>query len=331
MLPIANRPMLFYGLDDLKSAGIEEVGIILGPIREGVVEAVGDGSKFGLRVTYIDQMEPKGLADAVRVAKDFLNDENFIMYLGDNLLRGGACQVAAALEGADWDCVIGTAPVKEPQRYGIVVMRDGKIDRLVEKPQEPAGNMALVGVYGFTPAIFEAVEKIPPSRRGELEITDAIQWLLDRGKNIHVMPVEGWWKDTGRPEDLLEANQLVLADLDPISEGKIEENANVVGSVSTGSGTVIMTGSHIRGPCIIGTNSQVGPGAIVGPYTSVGNGVKIMRGEIENSIVMDGVEIDCEKRIVNSLIGRGTRIISNQTNLEHGLKFVVGESTFLEV
>ena len=208
MLPIANKPMILYGLEHLRSAGIKEIGIILGPIREGVVELLGDGADYGVHITYIDQPEPKGLAHAVKVAESFLDDEPFTMYLGDNMLKQGAQPLIDVFNREGCDCVIGVAEVDDPSRYGVVVFdEDGAIKRLVEKPRDPISRWALVGVYVFNSMIFDAVKAIKPSWRGELEITDAIQTLLEQGAKVHVQFVKGWWKDTGKLEDILEANR----------------------------------------------------------------------------------------------------------------------------
>ncbi|MFQ5941267.1 MAG: glucose-1-phosphate thymidylyltransferase [Nitrososphaerales archaeon] len=330
MLPIANRPMLFYGLEHMIKAGIKEIGIILGPIKEGVMEAIGDGSKFGISVTYIDQPEPKGLAHAVLVSENFIGKEDFVMYLGDNLLKQGVKPSLDLFNRSGSDCVIGVTQVKNPQMYGVVEMQDGKIARLVEKPKEAISNLALIGVYIFNHSIFDAAKEIKPSRRNELEITDAIQTLFIHGKKIDVQVVEDWWKDTGKPEDLLEANQLILQDLSPSKEGRIDEDSSIIGNASIGKGTIIKN-SSIRGPVIIGNDCEVGPNTYLGPYTAVGDNCRIVGAEIENSIIMENAVIECKKRIVDSVIGKGSRIRSNEMQLPQGLKFVVGDSTYLSI
>ncbi len=329
MLPIANKPMLFYGLEHLINAGIKEIGIILGPIREGVIEAIGDGSKFGVSITYIDQLEPKGLAHAVLVSEHFMGNEDFVMYLGDNLLKQGVKPSVDLFNRNGSDCVIGVTEVKNPQMYGVVEMHDGKIARLVEKPKEPISNLALIGVYVFNHSIFDAAKEIKPSWRNELEITDAIQTLLTHGKKVDVQVVEDWWKDTGKPDDLLEANQLILQALQSNIRGVVHDGAMITGSVSVGDGTVINQATTLRGPIIIGKNCEIGPHAYIGPYTSIGDNCRIIGAELENSIVMDNVVINCKKRIVDSIIGKGSKITSANEQFPQGLKFVVGESTYL--
>ncbi len=330
MLPIANKPMLFYGLEHLVNAGIKEIFIILGPIKEGVREAIGDGSQFGARVEYIEQPEPNGLAHAVLISEPYIGNDSFVMYLGDNLLRQGAKPMVQTFLENKVDCVIAVKPVKNTSLYGIAEMEDGKIVRLIEKPKQSKSNLAVIGVYVFNSCIFEAVKNIKPSWRNELEIVDAIQFLVDHGKTVKVKFVDDWWKDTGKPEDLLEANQLVLQEISPSIEGSIEEHSKIVGNVSIGKGTIIKS-STIRGPIIIGNNCEIGQNTYIGPYTSIGNNCRIIGAEIENSIVMDNTLIECRKRIVDSIIGKGSTVTSNAHQLPQGLKFVIGDSTYLSL
>lgn len=328
MLPIANKPMLFYGLDHLSKAGIKEIGIVLGPIKEGVRESVGYGSNFGARITYIDQPEPKGLAHAVLVAENFLKGEPFVMYLGDNLLKQGVRPIINSFFNYNSDCVICVTAVRNPTQYGIVELDSkGKLIRLIEKPKEPPSNLALAGAYLFNDSIFEAAKKIKPSWRNELEITDAIQCLLESGKKISVQHIDGWWKDTGKPDDLLEANQLVLDDLQPASEGVIDPSCYITGKVTIGKNTIIKCNTRIKGPVIIGENCEIGPNVYIGPYTSIGNNVKILSGEIESSIIMQDSVINCNKRIIDSIIGRQSCLESGDDARPSGLRFVIGEST----
>ena len=332
LLPIANKPMILYGLEHLINAGITEIAVILGPIREGVIELIGDGSRFGTKVTYIDQPEPRGLAHAVMISEHFLKGEPFVMYLGDNLLKRGAKPFVEVFEKKQANCVIAFARVKDPSRYGVVVLnRDGSIQKLVEKPREPISDKALVGIYVFDDKIFDSVRQIKPSWRGELEITDAIHTLLNQGARIEIQSVQGWWKDTGRPEDLLEANQLVLRDLEPLNEGTIEHNATVEGDVQIGKNTIVHGRTTVRGPSIIGENCEIGPNAYVGPYTSIGNNSTIKDSEIENSIVMDGVHIECGKRIIDSLIGGKVRVVSFESNVPKGVKLILGDMTYVSI
>lgn len=332
MIPLANKPMLFYGLEHMVKAGITDIAIILGPLNEGIRESIGDGSSFGAKVTYVHQPDPKGLAHAVLVAEDFLKGEPFVMYLGDNLLKQGVKPLTLSYINSGSDCVICVTHVKNPSQYGIVETDSrGKIIRLVEKPKEPKSDLALVGVYVFNDTIFEAAKKIKPSWRNELEITDAIQFLLEQGRKINVQEVSGWWKDTGKPDDLLEANQLLLDDIEPIREGTIEEGSHIIGKVSVGKNSIIRSSARIKGPVMIGKNCEIGKNVYVGPYTSIGDNSKILSGEIEGSIIMQDVTINCRKRIIDSIIGRQSRLDSSDDIFPSGLRFVLGESTYCRI
>jgi glucose-1-phosphate thymidylyltransferase len=332
MIPIANKPMLLYALDHLSRANIKEIGIILGPIREGVRESIGDGSSFGLNITYISQPDPRGLAHAVLMAEKFLRDDPFIMYLGDNLIKQGIKPLIDTYHENDSDCVICVTAVRNPSQYGIVELdNNGKLIRLSEKPPDPKSNLALVGAYLFNSSIFEAARNIKPSWRNELEITDAIQFLFENGKKIVVQQIEGWWKDTGRPDDLLEANQLVLDDIAPKVDGDVEKSSQVIGKVSIGKGSLIRSNTKIRGPVIIGENCEIGPNVYIGPYTSIGNNTKILSGELESSIVMQGACLNCKKRIIDSIIGRHSNLESVGNGPASGLRFVLGDSTFCKL
>jgi len=330
MLPIANKPMLLYGLQHLVNAGIKEIFVVLGPIKEGVREVIGDGSDFGAKIEYIEQPEPKGLAHAVLISEPYIGDDSFVMYLGDNLLREGAKLMVQTFMENKADCVISVKPVKNPSLYGIAEMQDGRILRLVEKPKQSKSNLAVIGVYVFNESMFEAVNNIKPSWRNELEIVDAIQYLVDHGKNVTVRSVQDWWKDTGKPEDLLEANQLILQDLSTSIEGSVDDHSGIVGNVSIGKGTRIEN-SRIRGPVIIGSNCEIGPNTYLGPYTAIGDNCRLVGSELENSIVMEGAVIDCGNRIVDSIIGKDSKITSADGTLPKGMKFVVGDSTYLSL
>lgn len=331
MLPIANKPMLLYGLEHLKSAGIREVAVVIGSIKEGVTEVLGDGSQFGLEISYLSQPEPKGLAHAVLLSEDFMDGEPFVMYLGDNLLKQGVQGFVQAFEQKGADCVVGVYPVADPSRYGIAELEGGRVKRLVEKPKNPSGNLALIGVYVFGSSIFDGAKAIKPSWRNELEITDAIQFLVSHGKKVEVEHVKGWWKDTGTVGDLLEANRLVLDDIQADIQGAVEDSSSVRGRVSTGPQSVIKRGAVVMGPCIIGSKTTLESGVFVGPYSSIGNNVKVKRGEIENSIVMDGCLIDTDERIVDSMIGPDSSVQTKANGTPKGKRLVVGERSTVEL
>ena len=331
MLPIANKPMLLYGLEHLKNAGISEVGVVLGPIREGVTDVLGDGSQFGLKITYISQPEPKGLAHAALLSEEFMNGEPFVMYLGDNLLRQGVGDFVSVFEKKKADCVVGVCPVTDVSRYGIVELENGRAKRLVEKPKSSTSNLALVGVYVFGNSIFDAVRKIKPSGRNELEITDAIQALLTDGKRVEVEHVKGWWKDTGKPDDLLEANQLVLADISSDVRGELSKETSITGALSVGPGSKTVGSVNVRGPAVIGSNCVIGPDVFIGPYTSIGDGCRLRNVEVENSIIMKDCQIESGRRIVDSLIGSNSTIADSERRIPHGYKLILGERSYVQV
>lgn len=332
LIPIANKPILFYGIEALRDAGIKDIGIILGTNDpEAVKKAVGNGSEFGVSITYIFQGEPKGIAHAVYCAKDFIGDNDFLLYLGDNTLKNGVKDLVEDFEKTKPDASIFLCEVKNPERFGIVEMDgNGKIIRLVEKPKKPKSNLALIGVYLFRPSIFKVIEDLKPSGRGELEITDAIDKLVQAKKNVKSHIVVGWWKDTGRPEDILDVNRLVLDDIRTVNKGKIEDDVKIHGRVFIDEGTIIREGSVIKGPIIIGKNCEIGPNTYIGPYTSIGDNTIIKNGDIEDSIVLGESEIDCEKKIINSLIGKNSTIKSYK-KLPHGNRLIIGENTTLEI
>lgn len=336
LIPIANKPILFYCIEDLKSAGVEDIGIIVGHTPERIKhikDTVGDGSRWGIKITYIEQDAPSGLAHAVRVAKGFLGEEKFIMYLGDNFLMGGSKKFVESFRNSDAAAKLLLTRVKDPERYGLALVDEQKkvTIKLIEKPKNPPTNLSIVGIYGFTPKIFRAIDNIRPSWRNELEITDAMQWLIENGERIEYDMVEGWWKDTGKPEDILEANQLVLDNITPEVRGTIENGAVVRGKVSIDEGSVIKNGCCVQGPVIIGKNCIVSSGAHIGPYSAVGDDTEISGGELENVIVLAGCKINCGKRIVNSLIGANSKISSKEAASPNGYKFVAGENSDLAV
>jgi glucose-1-phosphate thymidylyltransferase len=331
MLPIANKPMLMYGFEHLRSAGIGEIGIVLGPLQEGIIESFGDGSKFNVKITYIEQPDPKGIAHAVLISKKFLDGDSFVVYLGDNLLKESIQKLAKEFQGSEADAMVVVSKVKDPSRFGVVKIQDEKIVKLVEKPKQFLSDLALTGVYFLRPSIFPVIEKLKPSWRSELEITEAIQSILEGGGKVTYHTVSGWWKDTGRPEDILEANHLVLNDLKSSIRGKVEEGVTVYGNVEIAEGTVVRKGASIRGPVTIGEGSEIGKDACIGPFTSIGSRVKVLGAEIENSIVLEGAIIDCKERIVDSIIGKNSKIVSNLNHRPSGRRFIIGESTFVSL
>ena len=328
MIPIANQPILFYGLKHMAEAGIREVGIILGPLHEGIREAIGNGEVFGVRVTYIHQGDPKGLAHAVLCAREFLGDEPFVMYLGDNLLQEGVSEFIRIFEAERPDAVVGVTAVETPQQYGIVELEGNQIRSIEEKPARPKSNQALIGVYLFGPAIHPIIATLKPSARGELEITEAIWRLHEAGGRVVPHAVKGWWKDTGRPEDLLHANSLVLRSL-PSSYferlGTVSRSAKLEGNVRIGVGTVVDDGVKIEGPAVIGSGVQLRAGTQVGPETAVGDGVVLDSVHIRRSIVLERARIEGPVRIVDSLIGRNVEIKA-RTSTNSDLTLILGDA-----
>jgi glucose-1-phosphate thymidylyltransferase len=328
MLPIANQPILFYGLRHLAQAGIKEVAIILGPIQEGIREGVGDGRAFGLHVEYIHQGEPKGLAHAVSCAEGFLGSDPFVMYLGDNLLQSGVVPFVSRYEETRVDAVVGASPVPNPGSFGVVETSGDQILSIEEKPTTPKSNFALIGVYLFTPSIHPIIRELVPSKRGELEITDAIWKLWKKTGKVSVLRVDGWWKDTGHPDDLLEANELVLKNMPAyefLNEGTVQPGATIQGSVGIGARTVIESGAQVIGPSIIGSDVRIGPGSRVGPYCAIGNLVSVNRSCIRRSILLDRAHID-GIRIVDSLVGRNVVLQTNHP-FDEDIVLMLGDSS----
>src|SRR5215216_1025713 len=330
LVPVANKPVLFYGIEAMAEAGIEEVGIIIAPETGGEIrEAAGDGSRFGVRIEYIEQDAPLGLAHAVLTAEPFLGDSPFVMYLGDNLLRHGIVALVDTFRSEQPDALILLTPVPDPENYGVAELDgDSRVARLVEKPQEPKTDLALVGVYMFTPSIFDAARSIEPSWRNELEITDAIQTLVDRGLRVDPHIVHGWWKDTGQVQDMLEANRLILDDLTEQLDGELID-CRVEGRVSIQAGARLERAT-VRGPAIVGRGTQV-TDAYIGPYTAIGDDVTIKNAELEHSIVLSGSSIaDLEYRIEASLIGKNVRI-GRGPALPKAYRFVVGDNADVQI
>lgn len=331
LIPVANKPILFYAIEDIVECGIEDIGVVVGPNREQIMETVGDGSRWDVNITFIEQEEPLGLAHAVKISEDFLGDESFVMYLGDNILKGSIIEHVDHFKKSKVDASILLSRVENSQQFGVAQLNeDRSIKRLIEKPEKPPSNLALVGVYMFTSLIFEAVKNIKPSWRNELEITDAIQYFIDHNYRVDSAIVEDWWKDTGKPEDILEANHLVLDELKPYNKGTVEEGVTIRGKVAIGEGTTIREKSVIKGPVVIGKSCEIGPNTYIGPYTSIGDNARIIGGEIEYSVIMNNAVIDCKKKIVDSLIGMDVKI-SERDKLPGGHKFVVGDHSEVEI
>ena len=325
LVPVANKPVLFYGIEALRDAGISEIGIVVGDTKDEIREACGDGRRWGIRITYIEQEAPLGLAHAVLIAEPFLGRENFVMYLGDNILKSGIASLVEEFRTRKPNSLILLTRVPNPELFGVAELRDNKVVKLVEKPESPKSDLALVGVYMFDARVFEAVKSIKPSGRGELEITDAIQYLVDHGYEVQPHLVSGWWKDTGKIEDLLEANRLILEGIETRIEGTVDETSRITGQVVLEAGASVRN-SIIRGPAIIGTETQV-EDSYIGPFTSVQRKCRIIQTEIEHSIVLEGSEIrDVGSRIDESLIGREVKIYKSPLK-PSAYRFLVGDKS----
>jgi glucose-1-phosphate thymidylyltransferase len=325
LVPVANKPVLFYGIEAMAAAGIEDVGIIVAPETGGEIrDAAGDGARFGVRITYVEQDEPLGLAHAVLTAEDFLGDSPFVMYLGDNLLQGGIADLVNAFRTSQPDALILLTAVPDPEHYGVAELADGAVVRLAEKPAQPRTDLALVGVYMFTPCVHEAARAIAPSSRGELEITDAIQHLVDGGRRVEPHIVQGWWKDTGRLEDMLEANRLVLDTIDSRVDGELVD-AEIHGRVVVEAGARLER-SSVRGPAIVGAGARLAD-AYIGPYTAVGPGCTIENAEVENSILLEGAAVHgLAGRMESSLLGRNVRV-ARDGRQPRAYRFMVGDNS----
>jgi glucose-1-phosphate thymidylyltransferase len=329
LVPVANKPVLFYGIEAMAAAGITEVGIIIAPqTGDEIRAAAGDGSQFGVSITYIEQDAPLGLAHAVLTAEPFIGEDPFVMYLGDNLLRNGITNLVEEFRTNQPDALILLTPVDDPEHYGVAELEGDRVTRLVEKPKDPPSDLALVGVYMFTNSIFDAGKAIKPSGRGELEITDAIQHLVDSGLRVDSHVVHGWWKDTGQVQDMLDANRLILDDIEE-HHGGDERDSRVEGRVYVSEGAVVER-STIRGPAIIGRGARV-VDSYVGPYTAIGDDVVIESSEVEHSIVLAGSAIrDLPGRVEASLIGRGVSITRTEA-LPRVFRFVVGDGSDITI
>ncbi len=325
LVPVANRPVLFYGIDAMARAGIEEVGIIIAPeTGDEIRDTAGDGSKFGVKITYIVQDQPAGLAHAVLTAEEFLDGSSFVMYLGDNLLQGGISDLVRNFESSRPEALILLTPVDDPENYGVAELDGDRVVSLQEKPAEPKTDLALVGVYMFTPEIHDAARAIEPSARGELEITDAIQYLVDTGKRVEPHIVRGWWKDTGRLDDMLEANRLILETIETRLEGTLVD-AQIDGRVVVEEGARIEN-CTVRGPAVIGAGARL-VDCYIGPYTAIGEDCVIERAEVEHSILLAGSSVrGLDGRMESSLLGRNVAI-GRSDKQPRAYRFMVGDNS----
>lgn len=330
LVPVANKPVLYYGIEALAAAGIRDIGVVVGSTGAEIRRALGDGGSFGVSVTYIEQEAPLGLAHAVLISEEYMAGEPFVMYLGDNILAGGIASLVEEFVTSGVNAEILLSEVEDAGRFGVAELgADGRVIGLQEKPQDPPSRLALVGVYMFDASIFDAVRRITPSQRGELEITDAIQQLIDGGASVLPHIVEGWWKDTGKLSDLLEANRLVLETLDAEARHLEREDSRIDGRVRLGTGVELVQ-AVVRGPAVIGDGTRL-ENCFVGPYTSIGERCRITRCEIENSIVFSDSSLeDVPARVERSLIGRGSRVTRSRRR-PRSVSFIMGDDSEVEL
>jgi glucose-1-phosphate thymidylyltransferase len=309
LIPIANKPVLFRVIETLCDAGVSDIGIVVGDTAPDVKAAVGDGARWGVKITYLPQEAPMGLAHAVKISHDFIGDDRFVMFLGDNVIQGGLAPLLREFASSGYNCQIVLTRVAEPQQYGVAQLDENKrIVRLIEKPREPPSNLALVGIYMFDSSVFEAVNAIKPSWRNEYEITDAIQYLVDKGYRVYPYIHEGWWIDTGKTVDMLAANTLVLEEINHVVEGHVDKDSILEGRVTVEKGAEIIN-SRIRGPAIIGQETRI-VNSYVGPFTSIYHHCVVENSEIEHSIVLENCRIaDLPARVEDSLIGRHVQLM----------------------
>ena len=324
LIPVANKPILFYALEDLIEAGIKEIGIIVGPNKEQVIATVKK-VEWDANIRFIEQEQPLGIAHAIKISEDFLGNDPFVMYLGDNILKEGIVEHVKDFEKSDYDGSILLTKVENPEEFGIAVLnKNNDIIKIIEKPRNPPTDLAVIGVYLFRSKIFDAVKNIKFSKRNQLEITESIQWLIDHDCKVKSALVKNWWKDTGKPEDILHANRLIIDTIKSHNKGKMT-NSDIRGRVEIGKNTIVENNSTVKGPVIIGENCRI-CNSYIGPYTSIGNSCEIMNTEIEDSVVMEGAKIIDGGRIIDSLIGREVHILK-KNGLPNGRKFVIGDNS----
>ncbi|BFO21392.1 glucose-1-phosphate thymidylyltransferase [Streptomyces sp. KM77-8] len=329
LVPVANKPVLYYGIESIVAAGITEIGVVVGGTAAEIRSALGDGRRFGARITYLPQAAPLGLAHAVRIARGWLGDDDFVMYLGDNFIVGGITGLVDEFRRERPDAHILTTKVADPTLFGVAELGpDGQVLAVQEKPENPRSDHAVAGVYLFTPAVHEAVAGIEPSCRGELEITDAIQWLIDSGRSVRATTITGYWKDTGNAEDMLEVNRVILAGIEPAVEGLVDDASRITGRVHVEAGARI-EGSRITGPAIIGEGTLI-KNSVIGPGTSIAANCRISESEVESSIILEGARIQNTGRITDSLTGRSVHIIGDGRT-SHTRRLLLGDHSKIHI
>ena len=327
LLPIANKPMSQFCLETIREAGIDEIAIVIGGVGANKVqEYYGDGGKFGVNITYIEQDKPRGIADAIRLCKEFVNNEKFLVFLGDNIIQKSISEFVNNFKDSDYDATVLLCEVDNPSRFGIADVENDKILKITEKPKKPKSNLAVTGIYLLTPSIFEIIDDLKPSWRNELEITDALDNLLRKNNNISFEKITDYWKDTGTPDDILHANAEIIKNLPENFHSEKSYNAKISGKVLIGKNSVIEENTSIQGPVIIGQNCRIHSGVIIGPNTSIGDNSIIKNGNIRNSIIMENCEIDSVVKICNSIISSNSKIIQSDRQTDEKI-FLLGEGT----
>ncbi len=331
LLPIANKPMSEYCLDSLKQAGITDIAVIIGGIGSNKVEEYyGNGKDFGVKLSYIKQDSPKGIAHAVRLCKDFIGKEKFIVFLGDNIIQKNIQEYVNDFKNSDDAASILLCEVDNPSQFGIAEIKNEKIIKLVEKPKNPSTNLAVTGIYFLTPLIFDLIDKLKPSWRNEFEIVDALQMLLDINEKVRYYMITDFWKDTGTPNDILQANKTILENMSPYFKGKKEDNVVIEGNIMVGEGTIIKNQSKIIGPVIIGKNCLINHNVSIGPNTSIGDNSEVSQCKIENSIIMSNCKINCNVKIKNSIISSHSKIFKSEIDQDEKI-FLLGEGTVISL
>jgi glucose-1-phosphate thymidylyltransferase len=335
LIPLANKPMIWNALEKIAETGIKEVIMNVNPGEMELQKCVGNGDRWNLHITYLEQQGgPQGVAHIIKNAQPHLGNEPFLFYLGDNIILGSITQFVDKFEREQLDCLLALSRVRDPHRFGVPEFQDGKLIRVVEKPTVPGSDFAVAGIYIYSPLVFQAVSSIQPSARGEYEISDAHTWLIENNGKVGHQEITGWWKDTGKPEDLLEGNALLLNEMSYRGFDQhgavVDPTAVIQGRVKIGEGTVIGPKCLIRGPVVIGANCRI-ENAFIGPYTSIGNGVEILNTEIEHSIIFDEAKINCNRRIVDALVGQRASITSSMETLPRGNKLVIGDNAIVEL
>ena len=329
LVPIANKPILFYAIEELVACGVTEIGIVIGEMGEQIIDAVGDGSRFGARVVYIQQPAPLGIAHAVKISQDFLGTSSFVLFLGDNFIKGGITSYAQQFRSGCHNSLVLLSAVEQPQNFGVAELDGERLVRVVEKPQEPPSNLAVIGIYFFDAHVFEAIQQIQPSARGELEITDTIQRLIDDGLDVRAEVITDHWIDTGKHDDLLEANHMILEEIEPALLGRCDEASTLQGHIVLQEGAEIVN-SRIEGPTVIGEGTHV-INSYVGPFTSIDHHCRIVETEISGSVVLDHTTIEnVGHRIERSLIGRNVTLRGNEAEAE-GYSLILGDFSRLHL